>query len=670
MVDRVKTSGPEHQVFALIVLHVMTLVCSSAAFPATTPDSRFVLQTERLIKAGFQGQGVRVGVISNGAADFDELRRRNILPEVAFVKGVQGNGDEGDWMMQVVHHLAPEAKLGFCAAADAAETVDCARSMISEFGANVIVDDINPPPVYEYWTKKAAGLSALKRTHSDVLFFTGAGNNGGTYYEALWRPARVTINNVDYVAHDFGGAMNEPSDTLESVVLPPMSKVRFFVGTDADPRETKDGCNPSNTELILALLDERGSIVAKTASRCPVLALSANNGARRQVEVRLAVLSPAGNDSAVRALKLVAIQQDGAAAVSLRYRSAGGAGNSAAVSGLMAVSSVDPNSGWQNRYAVEAFANTGPQCIRYTQDDPEHFRHLAQPECFEQPIFVVPDRQDVMKREGADLAMRPFVGNSAAGPAAAAIAALLLSASVNPSRIPELLKDTAARQTERTGWDPHFGYGLLDADAAGVGAHVLPARETSARAQSGHGTQPNDPSRVAAADALSQKAQKGDAAALRALDAQARAGVTEAQALLAMTDHEAGDDDGAARWALAGAEQGEIAAQTFLGTLYNRGWGVPQDVLAAQAWWLRAARAGNAMAMFNLGITMAYQREVPPAPTFGLALMIAAESRGFHREGLREDLAELENILSPWQQKEAHSLALRVAASPMSIEVP
>ena len=51
----------------------------------------------------------------------------------------------------------------------------------------------------------------------------------------------------------------------------------------------------------------------------------------------------------------------------------------------------------------------------------------------------------------------------------------------------------------------------------------------------------------------------------------------------------------------AQAKQGDADAQDFLGTLYFKGWGVPQDYTKARHWWEKAAAQGSASAQSDLG---------------------------------------------------------------------
>ena len=50
------------------------------------------------------------------------------------------------------------------------------------------------------------------------------------------------------------------------------------------------------------------------------------------------------------------------------------------------------------------------------------------------------------------------------------------------------------------------------------------------------------------------------------------------------------------------AEQGNVSAQSNLGTMYSNGKGVPKDYKTAVKWFTFAAEQGNAIAQSNLGV--------------------------------------------------------------------
>ena len=61
----------------------------------------------------------------------------------------------------------------------------------------------------------------------------------------------------------------------------------------------------------------------------------------------------------------------------------------------------------------------------------------------------------------------------------------------------------------------------------------------------------------------------------------------------------------AMRWYTKLAQQGDVRAQTTLGLMYSRGYGVAKDPQAALRWWSFAAAANDAGAQYNLGTVYA-----------------------------------------------------------------
>lgn len=607
------------------------LPVTAHAAQRTLPVAR-MLRVTRLWQAGDEGQGVRVGVISGGVRNFRVLVRRGILPStiVRFDRG-EGQGDEGDWMLQVVHDVAPRADLAFCPGGAPLRTVACARRLIDRFHAAIVVDDINPQPVYFAPTVKARGYARLLRDHPRVLMFTGAGNNGGGYYQGSWHPRVVTQDGRRTDAQTFG-ASARPYDRLW---VGPGAGAAVLLGINIPPRAS-GRCPRHGTPTRLEVTDREGSVLAQTTGTCPVLSVRLRNDRSRIARLRILVLRPP-RPWPQGAIKLVAIRTGlGVSPLALSDHTGGGAGNSATVPGLMAVAAVDPGSGDHGRYLAEPYANSGPQCLDYAQSA-EGLRRLKPPVCFRQPVFAAPDRTRVAMpaNNGRGYAWRAFSGDSAAGPAAAGVAALLLADHVPARHIESLLKRTARPQGLKAGWRPRTGYGLVDADAAAVAAGVLAPRT-------------GPPRRPPVAWRPGRAAFRED----RALLSAAQAG-----------------DRHAARMLRRRACAGEPVAQSLLGTLYNRGWGVAMDPRAAHAWWTRAARHGVVTAIYNLGMTWAIGRGATPNPTVGYALMRVAQRRGLAFPPMRRALRRVRALLSPSARARAEGLERRFAADPARIPV-
>ncbi|WP_298138339.1 hypothetical protein [Acidiferrobacter sp.] len=587
-----------------------------------------ILRVTRLWQAGDRGQGIRVGVISGGARNFLVLAQNAILPADVALFG-RGRGDEGDWMMQVVHDIAPDARLAFCPGGAPRRTVACARDLIDRFHAAIIVDDINPQPVFFAPTAKAQGYARLLRHHPQVLFLTGAGNNGGGYYQGAWRPRPVVLRGRRWQAQTFGPSAR-PYDRLW---VPPGAEAIVLLGTrggDTPP----GGCAARGGPTRLIVTNRAGRVRAETLSDCPLLQVRLHNDRARLARLRLYVVRrhrawPGG------AIKLVAIRAGmGISPLWLSVHTEGGAGNSATDPGLMAVAAIDPASGDHGRYLPEPYANGGPQCGDFGGDAAGGTGGFASA-CIRQPVFAAPDRTLVAMpaASGRGYRYRPFTGDSAAGPAAAGVAALLLAAHAPPQRIESLLKRTARPQGAGPGWAPRTGYGLIDADAAAVAAHILAPRQAQMR---------------------------GPVMAPRADGMNAR---RDQRLLIAARE----GDKGAARALRRRARAGDPIAQSLLGTLYNRGWGVDMDPRAAHAWWTRAAHAGVTNAIYNLGITWAIGRGATADPRRGYALMRAAELRGLSFPPMERALRHIRALLSARAQGRARQRARVFAADPAAI---
>ncbi len=282
-VTRAGFTGPG----AVTIASCLGFLVSAQASLRMPPLTR-ILRVTRLWQAGDEGQGVRVGVISNGARNYRSLVREGIVPpDVAFPRGY-GQGDEGDWMPQVVHDVAPRAHLGFCPGGSARRTVACARTLITDFHAAIVVDDINPQPIFFTPTVKAQGLAHLLRRHPGVLFFTGAGNNGGGYYQGTWRPKSVMLAGPREKAQVFG--VGPTATAYDGLWVSPRAPAVIPLGTNARPAPHDGRCVTSNPLITLLVTNRRGRVLACTTTRCAALHVRGRNRRARWVHWRVFVL--------------------------------------------------------------------------------------------------------------------------------------------------------------------------------------------------------------------------------------------------------------------------------------------------------------------------------------------------------------------------------------------
>src|SRR5262249_54871255 len=101
-------------------------------------------RADELRAQGLDGTGVVVGVISDGIDSVRDAQATNDLPDVGVPSDgrcQKGAGDEGTALLEIVHDVAPGAKLLFSGPASSLDMIDSVACLV-DAGANVIVDDL------------------------------------------------------------------------------------------------------------------------------------------------------------------------------------------------------------------------------------------------------------------------------------------------------------------------------------------------------------------------------------------------------------------------------------------------------------------------------------------------------------------------------------------------
>ncbi|MEJ2645681.1 MAG: hypothetical protein P8180_12255 [Gammaproteobacteria bacterium] len=638
----------------------------SGLFPTPTD----ILHVAALHSAGFRGQGVSVGIIARGARSLQDLIKAGILPPKVETLSVKpGTGDQGDRMMQVVHDMAPQAKLGFCAAGNARDAVTCADALITRFHAQVIVDDVNPEPVLFWPGTKAAGYRQLHTRFPTVLFFTGAGSDGAGYYQAAYSSTTVDVGHKDYTAQNFGASAGDSDDPYNEFTLPAGATARIVLGWNDDPNHnpSTDACAVANNEISLVLLTLRGDVLASDQGPCPLESVQYTNPGKTPQRLRIAILLNAPTDTSHLQFKLLAVDPTPPTRPwRLSHVTPGAAGIAATMPNMIAVNPVDPHTGYRSRYILERSANAGPQCQDFAQDTASgRQRRLPRTRCWQQPALVAPDRIMVHFASPTPPGYRlaPFHGDAAAASEAAGAAALLLSAKVRAVEIPTLLRGSATAQAPKPGWDAHYGWGLLNVRAAALRAGVL-------KGTANRPPKALPPTRFRATQAfrhwraLAHRADHGDPKALAALERGAEHDPV-AQTWLGVHYAHSGNADKAAHWYLQAAASGEPLGQALLGSAFERGNGLPQDSRAAYAWWRRSARTGLPMALYELGRAYTEGRGTRPDRQLGYALLLAARERDYRQADAA--LVRAARQLQHRQRLHAQSLAHRFLRDPATV---
>lgn len=155
---------------------------------------------------GYTGQGIAVGVISDGDDHFASAQSTNDLPSTVWndpknASTFKNSGDEGTAMMEIVYDLAPGAQLGFCGPQTTVDFITCLNDFVSHFGNTnlVIVDDLGFPGVAMFTDGGfASAVANFSKTNPAVRLVTAAGNDAQGFWSGNWNPVTLpsaTVNN-------------------------------------------------------------------------------------------------------------------------------------------------------------------------------------------------------------------------------------------------------------------------------------------------------------------------------------------------------------------------------------------------------------------------------------------------------------------------------------------
>jgi hypothetical protein len=369
--------------------------------------------------------------------------------------------DEGRAMAEIVHDLAPGARLLFHSAfnngggdASIAFAIDALRTA----GADIIVDDVAnlTQPFFQDGLSAAAADTAFA---AGVAYFSSAGNAGDDAYTATFDGQLAGPN----LLHNFDQNASEGGDEVFDVTLPPGAFVRVVLQWDDRYPSLAPVTGPPN-DLDLAVLDAGGRIVDisqrdQTIGADPWELVAVTNPAATDASFGLVVVGfQVLADAPEFKITLFGPFTNGDDDATFSPTNFG----QSAAAGAQAVAAV-----FYNSTTVESFSSRGPTRIVFDRDGDR--------------IDAVRAKPDITATNGVDTTFfgtdidgtgNPnFFGTSAAAPHAAAVAALLLQraadlgVTLDPAALYDLLAATAV-DLAAPGFDNVAGAGLIDALAA------------------------------------------------------------------------------------------------------------------------------------------------------------------------------------------------------------
>src|SRR4030095_14250481 len=153
------------------------------------------------------GTDVRVCLRSDGIDSLQEAQPTNDLPDVVVPNDARcqrGVGDEGTALLEIVHDVAPSAKLLFSGPASSLDMIDAVQCL-TDAGADVIVDDLGVfgEPFFEDGPVAAAVDAAVT---AGVSYHSSAGNEAAEHVEEDFFPVAGSNGG----AHDFAAGGGGP----------------------------------------------------------------------------------------------------------------------------------------------------------------------------------------------------------------------------------------------------------------------------------------------------------------------------------------------------------------------------------------------------------------------------------------------------------------------------
>src|SRR5262245_32881104 len=218
---------------------------------SVTTEGDAASRADALRAQGLDGSGVVVGVISDGIDSVQAAQATNDLPDVVVPSDgrcQKGAGDEGTALLEIVHDVAPGAKLLFSGPASSLDMIDTVGCLV-DAGADVIVDDLGffGEPYFEDGPVAAAVDAAVA---AGVSYHSSAGNEAQEHLEEDFFPAAGSNGQL----HDFAAG---GGDAFNGVIVPGGGTLTCIL-------QWNDPFGAAADDYDLALLDSNLNVVAQS----------------------------------------------------------------------------------------------------------------------------------------------------------------------------------------------------------------------------------------------------------------------------------------------------------------------------------------------------------------------------------------------------------------------
>ena len=396
--------------------------------------------------SGLSGEGVKVGVISDGVDAWTSARSRGDLPSRIEINPNQDSeGHEGTALLEIIHDLAPDAELAFSGSESSLGMAQAilwlANDAFEGEGADVIVDDLGYyfQPFFEDGIVAQAAADAVA---GGAVFASAAGNHAQEHYEGDF------VDGGDGF-HAFDGS----SDITMRLRSPFSTRITLqwndkfgASGNDYDLYICPAGLTPTAFNLFNRICDASADTQNGNDDPLEVASLYGED------EVDVFIKKDSGQNRRLEMFFFDSYAREYGV-------EEGGIVHHVAVPGVLAVGAVDADDPGNDD--LRSYSDQGPSRIYF-------------------PSFETRQKPDAVASDGVSVTgsggfPSHFNGTSAAAPHVAGIAALLVEAQrlADPTMTKKQVVDAVTQKIRDTaidlgpsGHDYKFGYGRADALAA------------------------------------------------------------------------------------------------------------------------------------------------------------------------------------------------------------